>query len=163
LTLMIGDREPRLNLIDQWTEKLVWVRAPHPPALAEDGSIPFVARQNGTMDRTVLGVLDERGLPYRVVFSSTDLMSMYAAVESGIGFMCMPARTVPDSCVIARERHLPKLPDIHLGVYHAEGFDVARHHAVVDAFLTAVRPPKPGDESGDLGALRHAATEEVGS
>lgn len=163
LTVMIGDSEPRRNLIDHWTEKLVWVRAPHHRGLADDGSIPFVGRQDGVMDRTVFNVLDERGIPYRIVFSATDLVCMYAAVESGAGFMCMPARTVPDSLVIARERHLPKLPDVHLGVYHAEGFDVARHRTLVDAFLAAVRPPKPGDEGGELGSLHQPQTEEVGS
>ena len=167
LTFMMGDREPRRNLIDQWPEKLVWVRAPQHRGLAEDGSIPFIRRQDGVMDRTVFNVLDDHGIPYRIVFSATDLVCMYAAAESGIGLMCMPARTVPDSLVIARERHLPKLPDIHLGVYHAEGFDVAQHQALVDAFLSAVRPPKPGDESGDLGPLRQteagqAETEAVG-
>lgn len=163
LTFMIGDSEGRHNLIDQWTEKLVWVRGPHQRGLADGGSIPFVGRQNGLMDRIVLNILDERGISYRIVFSATDLLCMYTAVESGAGLMCMPARTVPDSLVIARERHLPKLPDIPVGVYHAEGFDVARHRALVDAFLSAVRPPKPGDESGELGSLRQAQTDEVGS
>lgn len=163
LTFMIGDSEPRHNVLDHWTEKLVWVRAPHHRTLAEDGTIPFVARQDGVMDRAVFGLLDERGIPYRIVFSATDLICMYAAAEAGIGLMCMPARAVPDSLVIARERYLPKLPDLHLGVYHAEGFDVARHQTLVDAFLSAVRPPKPGDEGGDLDAIRQAATAEVGS
>lgn len=166
LTFMIGDSEPRRNLICEWTEKFVWVRARHQRGLTEDGSIPFVARQDGTMDRTVFKLLDERGIPYRIVFSATDLMCMYAAAESGLGMMCMPTRTVPDSLVIARERYLPKLPDLHLGVYHAEGFDVARHQALVDAFISAVRPPKPGediDHEIGLDAIRQSQTEEVDS
>jgi DNA-binding transcriptional LysR family regulator len=166
LTLMIGDNEPRRNLICEWTEKFVWVRAPHQRGLTEDGSIPFVARQDGTMDRAVFKILDERGIPYRIVFSATDLVCMYAATESGLGMMCMPARAVPDSLVIARERYLPKLPDLHLGVYHAEGFDVARHQALVDAFISAVRPPKPGedvDHEIGLSSVRQSQTEEVGS
>ncbi len=163
LTFMIGDGQPRPNLIHQWTEKFVWVRAPHQRTLVQDGTVPFIARQEGIMDRTVFGLLDERGIPYRIVFSATDLICMYAAAESGIGLMCMPARTVPDSLVIARDRYLPKLPDVHLGVYHAEGFDVARHQALVDAFISAVAPPKPGEESIDLGAIQQTAAEEVGS
>ena len=166
LTFMIGASEPRRNLIDEWTEKFVWVRAPHHRSVAEDGTIPFVARQDGLMDRAVFKLLDERGIPYRIVFSATDIVCMYAAVESGIGLMCMPARTVPDSLVIARERYLPKLPDLHLGVYHAEGFDIARHQALVDAFISAVRPPKPGetvDHEISLGAIRQPHTEEVSS
>lgn len=172
LTMMMGNYEPRRNLLAEWNERLVWVRAPHHRALADDGSIPFVGRQDGMMDRAVMEVLDELEIPYRIVFSATDIVCMYAAVEAGIGMMCMPARTVPDSLVIARERYLPKLPDLHLGVYHAEGFDVARHRTLVDAFIAAVRPPKPGDiahggEAGGLQSLRQAGatheTEEVGS
>jgi DNA-binding transcriptional LysR family regulator len=162
LTFMIGVNEPRRNLIDEWTEKFVWVRAPHHRSVAEDGTIPFIARQDGMMDRTVFKLLDERGIPYRIVFSATDIACMYAAVESGIGLMCMPARAVPDSLVIARERHLPKLPDLHLGVYHAEGFDVPRHQALVDAFISAVRPPKPGEVAGDeTDALRSVRPAEA--
>ena len=78
LTFMIGASEPRRNLIDEWTEKFVWVRAPHHRSVAEDGTIPFVARQDGLMDRAVFKLLDERGIPYRIVFSATDIVCMYA-------------------------------------------------------------------------------------
>ena len=166
LTFMIGASEPRRNLIDEWTEKFVWVRAPHHRSVAEDGTIPFVARQDGLMDRAVFKLLDERGIPYRIVFSATDIVCMYAAVESGIGLMCGPGPDCPTRWSIARERYLPKLPDLHLGVYHAEGFDIARHQALVDAFISAVRPPKPGetvDHEISLGAIRQPHTEEVSS
>lgn len=147
LTMMIGNNEPRRNLLAEWSEKFVWVRAPHYRAAAEDGGIPFVGRQDGTMDRAATQVLDEREIPYRIVFSATDIVCMYAAVEAGIGLMCMPARAVPKSLTIAKERYLPKLPDLQVGVYCAEGFDVARHRALVDAFIAAVQPRKPGRDA----------------
>lgn len=149
LTMMIGNNEPRRNLLAEWSEKFVWVRAPHHQALADDGSIPFVGRQDGVLDRVATQVLDEREIPYRIVFSATDIVCMYAAVEAGIGMMCMPARAVPKSLVVAKERYLPKLPDLRVGVYCTEGFDVARHRALVDAFIAAVQPRRPGRDGSD--------------
>ena|SRR5579872_4319381 len=163
LSLMIENKEPRRNLLAEWNEKFVWICSPHHRILADDGSIPFVGRQDGAIDRAATAVLDERGIPYRIVFSATDIVCMYAAVEAGIGIMSMPARTVPKSLAVAKERYLPKLPDLRVGVYCTEGFDVVRHQPLVDAFISAVRPPKPGDESSDLSALRQAEPEEVGS
>lgn len=165
LTMMIGNNEPRRNLLAEWSEKFVWARAPHHPALADDGSIPFVGRQDGVMDRVAAQVLDEREIPYRIVFSATDIVCMYAAVEAGIGIMCMPARAVPKSLVVAKERYLPKLPDLRVGVYCTEGFDVARHRALVDAFITAVQPRRPGRDGADQAAdpILQAEPEEVDS
>ncbi len=163
LSLMIENQEPRRNLLAEWNEKFVWIRSPLHSALADDGSIPFVGRQNGAIDRAALEVLDEREIPYRVVFSATDIVCMYAAVEAGIGIMCMPARTVPKPLIIARERYLPKLPDLRVGVYCTEGFDLVRHQTLVDAFIAAVRPQKPGDESSDLSEAPRAETEKVAS
>lgn len=167
LALMIADNKPRRNLIAEWTEKFVWVRAPNRRGLSDDGSIPFIARQIGTMDRTVLDILDEREIPYRIGFSASDLACMWAAVEAGIGVMCIPARTVPEPLVIARERHLPKLPDLRVGVFCAEGFDRVRHQAIIDAFVSAVRPQKlvMTDDNGrhDQIPLHKAEPEDVGS
>lgn len=165
LAMMIGGNEPRRNRLAEWNEKFVWVRSPHRWALTDDGSIPFVGRQDGVMDRLAVQVLDEREIPYRIVFSATDLVCMYAAVEAGIGIMCMPARAVPKSLVIARERFLPKLPDLRVGVYCTEGFDVARHRALVDAFITAVQPQRPGREGADqaFDPILQAEPEEVDS
>lgn len=142
LAVMIVGSESRRNLLAEWSEKFVWVRAPNRPPITDDGAIPFVARQDGTMDRTVFDVLDEHEIPYRIVFNATDFGGMLAAAEAGLGLMCMPERAVPRSLVVARERYLPKLPDLHVGVFCTEGFDLTRHGALVDAFVSAVQPAK---------------------
>lgn len=142
LAVMIVGEESRRNLLTEWTERFVWVRSPQQPPIAGDEAIPFVARQDGTMDRMVLDLLDEREIPYRIVFNATDLTCMYAAVNAGIGLMCIPERTIPPFLTVARERYLPKLPDLRVGVFCTEGFDRLRRKPLVDAFVSAVQPLK---------------------
>jgi DNA-binding transcriptional LysR family regulator len=164
--MTVGD-ESRRNLVAEWTEKFVWIRSPQHPAIASDGTIPFVARHDGTMDRKVLDILDEREIPYRIVFNATDVACMFAAVKAGIGLMCVPERTVPHFLAVARERHLPKLPDLRVGVFCTEGFDRARHKPLTDAFVSAVQPPKPalltGSEAYRLSRIRQTEPEGLSS
>ena len=58
-----------------------------------------------------------------------------------LGVMIAPERVVPDSLIVAKDRNLPPLPDLRAGVYCKEGFDIKHNKSLVDAFLTAVRPP----------------------
>jgi DNA-binding transcriptional LysR family regulator len=164
--MTVGD-ENRRNLVAEWTEKFVWVRSSQHPATPADDAIPFVARQQGTMDRIVLDILDEREIPYRIVFNATDVACMYAAIKAGIGLMCVPERTVPDFLTIARERHLPKLPDLRVGIFCTEGFDRVRHRPLIEAFMSAVQPQKPDSpghgEPHRPGRSRQTEPEGLGS
>jgi DNA-binding transcriptional LysR family regulator len=167
LAVMIVGEETRRNLLAEWTEKFVWIRSPHQSLITEQDAIPFVARQGGTMDRIVFDTLDEREIPYRIVFNATDTACMFAAVKAGIGLMCVPERAVPHYLAVARERYLPKLPDLRVGVFCAEGFDRVRHQALVEAFVSAVQPPKPASLSQGEGhrpsRARHTEPEGLGS
>lgn len=141
LVFMLAPTESRRNVLAEWNEKPVWVRAPHLFPMSDGEPIPFVSHQNGFMDRKVLEVLDERNVAYRIVFSASDIASMIAAVEAGIGLMIMPDRVIPESLIVAHERILPKLPELRAGVFCREGFDLARHMPLVTAFISAVQPP----------------------
>jgi hypothetical protein len=46
--------------------------------------------------------------------------------------------------IVARERILPALPDLRAGIFCKEGFDISRNRALVDAFVSAVRPMQVG-------------------
>jgi len=142
LVFMLSQTDSRLNQLAEWNERLVWVRAAHRFPMTEDEPIPFIGREDGFMDRKVLEVLDDRAVPYRIVFSARDLASMYAAVDAGIGLMIAPERFLPDGLAVARERTLPKLPEVRAGVYCKEGFDLARNRSLVEAFVSAVQPPR---------------------
>jgi DNA-binding transcriptional LysR family regulator len=142
LVLMFVQSDSRRNLIVEWPEKLVWMRAQHSPLL-DDEPIPYISREAGFIDRKVLDMFEDSNVPYRIVFSAIDLWNLSAAAEAGVGVMVTLDRVKSDmssSLVVANERILPKLPELRAGVFHKEGFDLKRNKSLVDAFTTAVRP-----------------------
>jgi len=140
LVFMLAQTESRRNVLAEWNEPIVWGRAPHVFPVAENEPIPFVGREEGFIDRKVMDALDELDVPYKLVFYAGDLSALAAAVEAGIGLMVAPKRALPGSLMVARERMLPRLPELRSAVFHKEGFDVKRHRALVDAFIAAVSP-----------------------
>lgn len=144
LAVMLPLSELRLNAVAEWTEKMVWVRAAHLKVLDGNEPVPLVHREAGLVDRKVMKLLDEQGVPYRVAFGATDMGTLVAAVEAGMGVLVVPERValgLPDSVVIAEDRILPRIPEIRGGVFYKEGFDLKRNRLVVEAFLSVVRPP----------------------
>jgi DNA-binding transcriptional LysR family regulator len=142
LVLMFAQGDSRRNLIAEWPEKLVWMRARHSP-LADDEPIPYVSREAGFVDRKVLDIFEDSDVPYRIVFSAIDLWNLAAAAEAGVGVMVTLDRVKSDmssNLVVANEPILPKLPELRAGVFHKEGFDLKRNKPIVDAFVSAVRP-----------------------
>ncbi len=141
LVFMLAQTESRRNVVAEWTEQIVWGRAHDQFPVVENEPIPLVGREEGFIDRKVMESLDEREVPYTIVFNAGDLTALAAAVEAGIGVMVAPKRAIPASLLAAKERILPKLPQLCSAVFHKEGFDVKRHRALVDAFVSAVGPP----------------------
>ena len=100
----------------------MWARALDQFPVVQNEPIPFVGREEGFIDRKVMDVLDEREVPYTIVFNAGDLTALTGAVEAGIGVMVAPKRAIPASLVAARDRALPKLPELRSAVFHKEGF-----------------------------------------
>jgi DNA-binding transcriptional LysR family regulator len=141
LAVMFVQSEARRGLIAEWVERLVWVHAPH-FTVPDDEPIPYLSREGGHIDRTVLDLLDECKVPYRITFSSVDPWSLSAAADAGLGVLIMLERglDLSRSLVVAGNNILPKLPEMRAGVYLKEGFDIERHQALKEAFVSAVRP-----------------------
>lgn len=142
LVLMFVQSDSRRNLIAEWPEKLIWMRAQNSP-LPDDEPIPYLSREAGFVDRKVLDMFEDSNVPYRIVFSAVDLWNLAAAAEAGIGVMVTLDRVRSDmssTLVVANEPPLPRLPDLRAGVFHKEGFDLKRNKSLVDAFVSAVRP-----------------------
>jgi DNA-binding transcriptional LysR family regulator len=140
LVFMLAQTQLRRNVLAEWSEPLVWCRGADQYPVADDEPIPFIGREEGFVDRSVMNVLDEHEVPYTIVFNAGDLSAITAAVEAGIGVMVAPKRAVPESLIIAKDRILPRLPPLTSAVFHKEGFDVKRHKALIDAFVSAVAP-----------------------
>lgn len=142
LVFMLAQSDSRRNLIAEWEEKLIWVRAAHLP-LSDDEPIPYISREEGFIDRKVLHIFEDSNVPYRIVFSAVDLWNLAAAAEAGVGVMVTLDRArhhMSGSLVVANEQILPKLPDLRAGVFCKEGFDREGNKLLVDAFVLAVKP-----------------------
>jgi DNA-binding transcriptional LysR family regulator len=147
LVFMLAQSDSRRNLIAEWQEKLIWVRAAHFP-VPDDEPISYISREEGFIDRKVLDIFEDSNVPYRIVFSAVDLWNLAAAAEAGVGVLVTLERAkahMSDSLVTAHESVLPKLPDLRAGIFHKEGFDLKRNKLLVDAFVSAVRPDSPSD------------------
>jgi len=142
VVFMLAPTEPRRNVLAEWNEKLAWVCAPHHFPVTDGEPIPFVGRDNGLMDRKAMEILEDREVPYRLIFNAMDVTTLTAAVAAGIGVMVAPERVIPEPLIIARDRVLPKLPEMRAGVFFKEGFDLKRHRALAEAFVSVVQPAK---------------------
>ena len=141
LVFMLAPTESRRNMLAEWSEKLAWISAPE-FILQNDAPVPFIGREQGFIDQKVIEVLDDHDVPYSTVFTAGALTALAAAVEAGIGIMVAPERVIPFPLIVARDRRLPKLPEMRAGVFYKEGFDLKRNRSFVDAFLSAVVPPR---------------------
>ncbi len=141
LAVMFVQSEARRGLIAEWAERLAWVHAQH-FTVPDDEPIQYLSREGGHIDRTVLDLLDDCKVPYRIAFSSVDPWGLAAAAEAGLGVAVMIERglDLSRSLVVADDDILPKLPEMRAGVYFKEGFDIERHRALKEAFVSAVRP-----------------------
>ncbi|HEV2100630.1 MAG TPA: LysR family transcriptional regulator [Stellaceae bacterium] len=142
LVFMLVQSGSRRGLVVDWPEKLAWVHAPH-FVVPDDAPIPYLSRHEGYIDRKVLDLFEESNVPYRIAFSTVDLWNLAAAAEAGVGVLVTLDRLKSDlsrSLVIAKNEILPKLPELRAGVFFKEGFDVERNQAIVQAFVSAVRP-----------------------
>jgi DNA-binding transcriptional LysR family regulator len=142
LVFMLVQSNSRRGLVADWPEKLVWVHAPHFTVPADE-PIPYLSRQAGYIDRKVQDQFDESNVPYRIAFSAVDVWNLAAAAEAGLGVLATLDRVKTDlsrSLIVAKDKILPKLPELRAGVFFKEGFDIDRNRTIVQAFVSAVQP-----------------------
>jgi DNA-binding transcriptional LysR family regulator len=142
LAFATAPSELKLNVLSEWKEKYVWISAPG-FALDVDAPIPLIVRAEGFLDRLAIEAMDQKALPYRIVFSATDMTARTAAVAAGVGIMAVPERVRPAQLVAVESPQLPWLPELRVGVFYRDGFDVRRVKKLADAFVAAVKPKQP--------------------
>jgi DNA-binding transcriptional LysR family regulator len=130
-----------VDLLDRWTEQLVWVRS-RDFVLSPGAPIPLVSWPGGLVDRATIEALERAGLSYRVVFSSADYESRVAAVRARVGLMTVPTRKVPDRLVTANEYYLPALEPLQAGIVLRPSWRNARITPLLDA-LRSLAPIAP--------------------
>jgi len=139
LAFIVAPRELKLNVLSEWKEKFVWAGA---PGFVVDGDAPtpLIMRAEGYLDRLALEAMDQKDVPYRILFSATDMTARTAAVLAGVGIMAVPERALPAQLAVVEDPMLPRLPELRVGVFYRDGLDVSRIRKLADAFVAAVKP-----------------------
>ena len=139
LVFAVAPSELKLNVLSEWKEKFVWSSTPG-FVMDVDAPIPLIVRAEGFLDRLAIEAMDQKDLPYRIVFSATDMTARTAAVVAGVGIMAVPERALPAQLAVLDDPLLPRLPELRVGAFYRDGLDVSRIRKLADAFVAAVKP-----------------------
>ncbi len=109
------NRHPRSEEI--WREPLVWVSSKD--RHFEDQVLPLILSPPPCVYRErAISALNQRGLPWRIVYSSTSLTGTIAAVKAGLGMTVLPLKVVPKEFAILH--HFPLLQDAQVSLLQQE-------------------------------------------
>jgi DNA-binding transcriptional LysR family regulator len=133
-----------IGALTTWRETLSWVAAPG----AQPGPkspVRLVVYPEGCLyRRTMLSVLQRQGRPFDIVYTTSSLTSIEAALQAGFGVTSLARRIVPPALVTLEPSEvLPELPDVTAGIYvSGRAPRAARHLAQVLADVVT-NPPAP--------------------
>ena len=118
----------------RWTAHLPLIWAKGPGTDVEADPLPLVLfSQPCRWRKPILQTLEQAGRKWRVVFESTSLAGVQAAVRAGLGVSAMfPAHLDADAAAL----DLPALPDVELGLVRRSGTEGDR---LVDAIESLLR------------------------
>ncbi|WP_244488100.1 LysR substrate-binding domain-containing protein [Aureimonas sp. Leaf454] len=122
--LVLLKREPQgpSGGVSIWREVLIWT-ASASFQLRPDEPLPLVLAPAPDLYRKrALASLDAIGRPWRVVYTSSSLAGLQAAVRAGLGLTVLPKEMVPPGFLdLGPEHGLPILPDAEIALYRAPG------------------------------------------
>ncbi|MBK3400885.1 MAG UNVERIFIED_CONTAM: LysR substrate-binding domain-containing protein [Methylobacterium ajmalii] len=118
-----------------WRESLTWAGAFQRPAIPEGEPVRLVCYPEGCLyRRAMLSALQREGRSFEIVYATPSQSGIEAAVNSGFGVTAIAGRVLPRTLhALGDETGLPRLADIVLGIYLAEG----RNRSVVAQSLAA--------------------------
>jgi len=140
-----------------WQENVVWARA-RDFVLRPGSPIPLIAWAGTQLDAAVIRTLEQAGLTYRCVFSSSDHYARVSAVAAGLGLTALRERQVVAPLVIAREYYLPPLAPVRAKVFVRDGVDINAAEAVIDALKALAPAPARTKSSHDADLAQPIAT-----
>ena len=124
-----------------WSQEVVWVRG-LATEIDPDGPVPLVSYGDPCVYHQVaVHVLKKAGLDWEDVFTGPSMMSLTNAVVAGLGVMPMIRRRASDLGLIAWDNGpLPKMPDLHGGIYVREGGASAVYEELADEIVESLYP-----------------------
>ena len=107
-----------------WREGLTWAGGAA-PAPAEGEPVRLVCYPEGCLyRRAMLSALQREGRAFEVVYATPSQTGIEAAVTSGFGVTAIATRVLPRSLrALGHEAGLPRLADVVVGIYLADGRD----------------------------------------
>ena len=118
IVLAVHDDTPTAPLTDLWREPMAWVGS-QVHDLRAKRPLPLVLFPDGCQYRLrVLSALRRRDIPYKIVYSSSNLAGNQAAIESGLGLTAISTSTVPPTLrALPTCAELPALDDFDIGLF----------------------------------------------
>lgn len=122
IVLAVHDDRSTAHMTDQWREPMAWVGC-WGHDLRARRALPLVLFPDGCQYRLrVLSALRRRDIPYRIVYSSSNLAGNQAAIESGLGLTAISTSTVPPTLsALPLCAELPALDDFDIGLFWNPG------------------------------------------
>lgn len=121
LILALQDQPTDLPTPCQWQEQPVWVGTTS-GQIHKQRPLPLILAPKGCVYRSrILAVLDERGIDWRVAYTSPNFSGIRAGVAAGLGITAISQSTVTDGLkLLGALEQLPALPDVQMQLLHAK-------------------------------------------
>jgi DNA-binding transcriptional LysR family regulator len=128
-----------------WTDQLVWARS-DATKVDPDAPVPMLAFSEECMCfRAGTNALRESGRTHRLVMMSGTVLVLAAGVDAGLGVLVMTSGRIRLTQLKRwDDGPLPKLPELHVGIYTREGADSKALNELADELAPLLRP-KPDD------------------
>ena len=125
-----------------WPLETVWVRGLS-TEFDLSRPVPLVSNGEGCIyHQHAVTTLKKAGLDWEPVFTGTSIMSLASAVVAGLGVMPIIRRRASEfGMIVWDDGPLPKLPDLHSGIYVREGGPQAAYEHLVNEIIEALNPP----------------------
>ena len=158
IVIALSHEEPT-DARHKWSDQLVWVRSDatkvDPQAQVP---VPMVAFSEECMCfRAGTKALREAGRSHRLVMMSGTVLTLAAGVDAGLGTLVMTRGRVRMTQLKQWEdAPLPKLPELHVGIYVREGADTKPLNDLADDLAPLLRPKPEEVSDGAFRAVRTA-------
>jgi DNA-binding transcriptional LysR family regulator len=161
LAVWVSAAGPALETQHCWSEEVVWLRAAA-TRLAAAGPVPLVSYgEDCVFTRNAVETLSRAGRDCELAYVGSSILGLAAAVVGGFGVMPM-SRVRADFVGVSvwEDAPLPKLPDVHSGIYVRAGAEPEDREQVA-AMLAAVLRPGPRAERDRPDGRQPAAASDL--
>jgi DNA-binding transcriptional LysR family regulator len=158
IVLAVTTAPPTIAPRHAWKRKAVWVRS-DATRIDQLRPVPLVCYGDDcACQRVGIDGLRHAGRDFEVVFTSRSLLSLTSAVKAGFGVMVMPrGRALTTELDIWEDAPLPKLPELHCGIFVREGGNRTALEELADHLAADLRTEPQRDKPATVAPIRSKA------